>query len=328
MVDRSNHVLLVDDEPANLKVLSEALSGQGFSIAVATSGERALEQAQRWPPDLILLDALMLGMDGFETCRRLKASPATRDIPVVFITSLADTADRVRALELGAVDFVNKPFHRGELLARVKTQLALRSAMKSLAEKNLELERARAEIAATAEELRHGKEALDIEVARRTEELLVAKRALEAELEERRRAEEERLVLQRQLLEMSTPIIPISDRILAMPLIGLMDEERVARVLEAALSRTKESRTEVMILDITGVLRADERVAAGILSTARALRLLGARTVLTGIRPEMAQTLVALNVDFADIITKSTLQAGIAYAMHAITRAPTPPSLR
>jgi len=319
MVDRSNRVLLVDDEPANLKVLSDALSGQGFSIAVATGGERALEQVQRWPPDLILLDALMPGMDGYETCRRLKAAPATRDIPLVFITSLADTADRVRALELGAVDFVTKPFHRDELLARVKTQLALRGAMKSLAEKNLELEQAWAKVAAAAEELRRGKEALDIEVSRRTEELLVAKSALEAELEERRGAEEERLVLQRQILEMSTPIIPISDRILVMPLIGLMDEERVGRVLEAALRRTTESRAEVMILDITGVLRADERVASALLDTARALRLLGARTVLTGIRPDMAQALVALNVDFADIITKSTLQAGIAYAMQPIT---------
>jgi anti-anti-sigma regulatory factor len=200
--------------------------------------------------------------------------------------------------------------------------------MKSLAEKNLELERARAHVAAAAEELRRGKEALDIEVSRRTEELLVAKRALEAELDERRRAEVERLVLQRQILEMSTPIIPISDRILAMPLIGLMDEERVERVLQAALRRTTESHAEVMILDITGVLRADERVAAAILDTARALRLLGARTVLTGIRPDMAQALVALDVDFADITTKSTLQAGIAYAMHAITRAPAPHPLK
>ncbi|WP_437808761.1 response regulator [Sorangium sp. So ce1078] len=330
MPEQSHLVLLVDDEPANLKVLSDALSGQGFSIAVAAGGERALEQAQRRPPDLILLDALMPGMDGFETCRRLKAAPATRDVPLIFITCLNDSVDRVHALELGAVDFVSKPFDRDELLARVRTQLSLRSAMKSLTEKNLELERARAQVAEAAEELRRGKEALDLEVSRRTEELSAAKTALEAELEERRRAEAERLVLQQQILEMSTPIIPISDRILVMPLIGLMDEERAGRVLEAALRRTTESQAEVMILDITGVLRADERVAAAILDTARALRLLGARTVLTGIRPEMAQALVALNVEFADVMTKSTLQAGIAHAMHAITRAPTrqPPKAR
>lgn len=322
MPEDAHRILLVDDEPANLKVLSEALSGKGFSIAVASSGERVLEQAQRRPPDLILLDAMMPGIDGFEVCRRIKADPATRDIPIIFMTSLSDTADRVRALEFGAVDYLTKPFHRDELLVRVKTHLSLRSAMKSLSAKNLELERARANVVAAAEELQRGKDALDIEVARRTEELLAAKEALEAELAERQRAEAERILLQQQIIEMSTPIIPISDRILVMPLIGLMDEERAKRVLDAALQRTAESRAEVMIIDITGVPRADERAAAAILAMAHALQLLGARTVLTGIRPDLAHALVALGVDFTSIVTKSTLEAGISHAMNAIGRAP------
>jgi DNA-binding response OmpR family regulator/anti-anti-sigma regulatory factor len=314
-------VLLVDDEPANLKVLSETLSGQGFSIAVATGGEKVVEQAQRRPPDLIILDVRMHGIDGFEVCRRLKAEPATRDIPVIFMTSLTDVTDRVRGLDLGAVDYVTKPFQRDELLLRVKTQLALRGAMKALSAKNLELERARAEVLAAAEELQRGKDALELKVARRTEDLLAAKDALETELAERRRTEAERLLLQQQIIEMSTPIIPLSDRILVMPLIGLMDEERALRVLEAALQRTAESRAEVMIIDITGVPRADGRAAAAILNLAQALGLLGARTVLTGVRPEVAQALVALQVDFTNVIVKSTLEAGVTYAMAAIARA-------
>lgn len=322
-------VLLVDDDPSTLRVLSEVLSGQEFSIAVATDGDMVSAQVQRESPDLILLDALMPGMDGFEVCRRLKAEPATRDIPIIFTTSLIAAADRVRGLGLGAVDYVTKPFNRDELLARVRTQLALRSTAKLLSAKNFELERARAELVAVAEELQRGKDTLEIEVSRRTEELRDAKEALEVELSERRRAEEERLLLKEQIIaaqaarlaEMSTPIIPISDRILVMPLIGLMDEERAGRVLEAALQRTTESQAEVMILDITGVPRADERVAAAILNTARALRLLGAHTVLTGIRPEVAQALVALNVDFTDVVTQSTLQGGIAYATRVVAQA-------
>ena len=144
--------------------------------------------------------------------------------------------------------------------------------------------------------------------------------ALEAELEERRRAEAERATLEKQIHAMSTPIIPITDRILVMPLIGKMDAERAGRVLEAALERTVEAQAEVMILDITGIPRADDRVAATIMDTARALRLLGAHTVLTGIRPDVAQALVGLEVDFEDVVTKSTLQSGIAHAIRKTTR--------
>lgn len=139
----SSTVLVVDDEPADLKVLTEALSGQGFSIAVATSGERAIEQTRRRPPDVILLDAMMPAMAGFEVCRRLKAEPATESIRVIFMTALADMADRIRAFDLGAADFLTKPFHREELRARVKTQLHPHNAMKSLEAKNSELELAR-----------------------------------------------------------------------------------------------------------------------------------------------------------------------------------------
>ncbi|KYG03039.1 hypothetical protein BE21_53600 [Sorangium cellulosum] len=105
--DRHALVLLVDDDPSSLKLLSEALAGQPITLAVAIDGEMALRQIRREVPDLVLLDAVMPGLSGFEVCRRLKEDPATRGVPVLFMTVLSDTASRVRGLELGAVDYVS-----------------------------------------------------------------------------------------------------------------------------------------------------------------------------------------------------------------------------
>jgi two-component system, NtrC family, sensor kinase len=125
-------ILVVDDTPANLEVVVEALSDAGFEVAIATDGERAIRQANLSQPDLILLDVMMPILDGFETCRRLKASPATADIPVIFMTALSDTTDKVRGFNLGAVDYVTKPFQEAELIVRVTTQLKLRQLNQTL----------------------------------------------------------------------------------------------------------------------------------------------------------------------------------------------------
>ncbi len=137
-------ILIVDDIPSNLDVISDALSDMGFDVAIATSGERALQQVERKPPDLILLDVMMPGIDGFETCRRLKANSHTADIPVIFMTALSDLNSKVQALDLGAVDYVTKPFQEQEVLARVKTHLQLRHLTQTLeqqvAQKTAELQ--------------------------------------------------------------------------------------------------------------------------------------------------------------------------------------------
>lgn len=125
-------ILVVDDTPANLEVVAEALSDAGFEVAIATDGERAIKQAMLSEPDLILLDVMMPGMDGFETCRHLKASASTCDIPVIFMTALSDTTDKVRGFNLGAVDYVTKPFHEAELIVRVNTHLKLRQLNQTL----------------------------------------------------------------------------------------------------------------------------------------------------------------------------------------------------
>lgn len=125
-------ILIVDDTPANLDVISEALSDAGFDVAIATSGERALQQVEYELPALILLDVMMPGIDGFETCKRLKENPKTRNIPIIFMTALSDVENKVRALELGAVDYVTKPFQEHEVLARVKTHIQLYSLTQNL----------------------------------------------------------------------------------------------------------------------------------------------------------------------------------------------------
>ena len=125
-------ILMVDDTPANLGVLFELLSDSGFRVLVAEDGPSALTRAAYVKPDLILLDIMMPGMDGFEVCARLKQQAETAAIPVIFMTALSDTEDKVRGFELGAVDYIAKPFQDSEVLARVRTHLALQNLQRQL----------------------------------------------------------------------------------------------------------------------------------------------------------------------------------------------------
>ncbi|MES2153228.1 MAG: diguanylate cyclase [Pseudomonadota bacterium] len=124
---REAAILIVDDAPANLGVLRKMMIGQGYQTFVANSGERAVSIARRVHPDLILLDVVMPGMDGFETCRQLKAHPGTRRIPVIFMSALTDTDDIVTGFDNGAVDYISKPLRMAEVCARVRTQLHIHS---------------------------------------------------------------------------------------------------------------------------------------------------------------------------------------------------------
>lgn len=117
-------VLLVDDSPDSLSFLTEALEETGYSVLIATSGASALSIADRITPDLILLDAVMPGMDGFETCQRLKAHGAVAQVPVIFMTGLTETEHVVRALGAGGVDYLTKPINVDELRARIRVHLA------------------------------------------------------------------------------------------------------------------------------------------------------------------------------------------------------------
>ena len=137
---KKTKVLIVDDTPENIQVLMGTLKDQ-YAIVAAINGEKALKMAVADPPpDLILLDIMMPGMDGFEVCRRLKADPETRDIPVIFLSALDDTANKVKGFMTGAVDYISKPFQPEEVHVRVNTHLTMNRLKQSLAEKNKELQ--------------------------------------------------------------------------------------------------------------------------------------------------------------------------------------------
>lgn len=138
-------MLLVDDTPANLGVLFDHLDEHGYRVLVAEDGREAVDLAGRVHPDVILLDVMMPGMDGFETCRQLKGEVATSDIPVIFMTALTDTRDKVTGFHAGAVDYVTKPFQHEEVLARVRTHVEMRRLEARLRAQNARLEREVAE---------------------------------------------------------------------------------------------------------------------------------------------------------------------------------------
>jgi len=133
-------ILIVDDTPTNLGMLCDFLTDSGFEVLVAIDGESAIEQAVYAQPNLILLDVLMPRIDGFETCRRLKANPSTQDIPVIFMTALCETVNKVRGFKVGAVDYVTKPIQPEELLARITNHLTIQNLQKELQKQNLQLQ--------------------------------------------------------------------------------------------------------------------------------------------------------------------------------------------
>ena len=119
-------ILVVDDLPDNLRLLSNLLVQAGYDVRRAPDGAIALQNVPRFKPDLIMLDIMMPDLDGYEVCQQLKADPATRDIPIIFLSALDLTFDKVRAFEVGGADYIHKPFHPAEVLARVKHQLRIR----------------------------------------------------------------------------------------------------------------------------------------------------------------------------------------------------------
>ncbi|MGJ5675399.1 MAG: sensor histidine kinase [Nostochopsis sp.] len=141
-ISQENTILVVDDTPTNLQVLFDLLSEQGYRVAIAKSGETALQRLQSSQPNLILLDVMMPGIDGFETCQCLKNDSSTRDIPVIFMTALSDSVDKVKGLSLGAVDYITKPIQHEEVLARIRVHLQLRNATRVMEQRTYELNQA------------------------------------------------------------------------------------------------------------------------------------------------------------------------------------------
>jgi diguanylate cyclase (GGDEF)-like protein len=135
------NILIVDDVEDNLEILGDLLTFDGYHVQTAQSGEGALTLVQESRPDLILLDILMPGMDGFEVCNRLKADENTKDIPVIFVSSMTDIDSKVQGFKVGGIDYINKPFQHAEILVRVNTHVTMLRMRKHLEEQNAELER-------------------------------------------------------------------------------------------------------------------------------------------------------------------------------------------
>ena len=207
---KEHNILIVDDNPTNLAVIVDYLEESGLNILVSQDGESSLKRAKYAQPGIILLDVLMPGIDGYETCRRLKKEPATKDIPIIFMTALSSTDDKVKGFEVGAVDYVTKPIQPEEVLARIKLHLQLRFMTQTLARQNelltLEIEqrkivetrlheindRLQNEVhdRITAEKaLSQLNEELEKRVEQRTVELKQSNRLLHQEIGERKQAE-------------------------------------------------------------------------------------------------------------------------------------------
>lgn len=146
-------ILIVDDNPINLNLLSSMLFDRKYHVRVATSGRRALAATRSCLPDLVMLDITMPEMDGYEVCQQLKADPRSRDVPVIFISALDEVMDKVRAFEVGGVDYVTKPFQFEEVLARIENQLKISRLQKDLETKNAELARKNEELTRSREDL-------------------------------------------------------------------------------------------------------------------------------------------------------------------------------
>jgi PAS domain S-box-containing protein len=153
-------ILVVDDNPDNLELLFFSLSDSDFTIEFATDGKSAIQKVEDSQPDIILLDVMMPGIDGFETCRRLKANESSKDIPVIFMTALSETVDKVTGFSVGAVDYITKPIQAEDLKARVTTHLTIRNLNRSLMEQNQRLQQEIKERQQKEEELRLSNQAI------------------------------------------------------------------------------------------------------------------------------------------------------------------------
>ncbi|MEM8676302.1 MAG: response regulator [Cyanobacteria bacterium P01_G01_bin.67] len=209
--DIKNHnILIVDDNPTNLSVIVDYLEGSGLNVLVSQDGKSSLKRAKYAKPGIILLDVLMPGIDGYETCRRLKSEPETQNIPIIFMTALSSTEDKVKGFEAGAVDYVTKPIQPAEVLARIKLHLQLRFMTQTLTRQNevlkVEVEQRKAvqsrlrtinakleqeaqERVAAQKALKQLNLELEVRVAKRTKLLAQSNQQLQQEIADRKQAE-------------------------------------------------------------------------------------------------------------------------------------------
>jgi anti-anti-sigma factor len=304
MNDHPIKVLLVEDNPGDARLLREMLAevgGISFELEYADQLSSGLERLAVEGIDLILLDLSLPDSQGLDTFARANAQAP--QVPIIVLSGLDDEVLAVKAVREGAQDYLVKGLVDSNLLAR-----AIRYA----------IERKKAE-----EALRKARDELERRVEARTVELSKANAMLKEQITERKQAEEERARLQQEIIEaqrlalreLSTPIVPVLEGVLVLPLVGGIDTRRAQQIMETLLEAIGQHQAEVVLIDITGVPVVDTGVAHHLLQVTRAAALLGAKCVLVGISPEVAQTIVALGLNLSGITTKADLQAGIEYAL-------------
>lgn len=185
------NILIVDDTPANLELLNTILTRAGYEVCVAVDGSTGLEGARYGKPDLVLLDIMMPGMNGYDVCRFLKEDRETCDIPVIFISALDDALDKVKAFTVGGTDYISKPFQFKEVLARVRNQLTIRDLQQRLREQNQRLQQEIGDRALAEAEVRQLNEQLEERVQKRTAQLEAANSQLQTEIQQRKRVQEQ-----------------------------------------------------------------------------------------------------------------------------------------
>ena len=324
------NILMVDDHPQNLLALEAVLGDMGQNLVRANSGREALKHLLDQEFALILLDVQMPGLDGYETAALAREREQSRHTPIIFLTAINQSDAQVfKGYSSGAVDYMFKPFVPEVLRAKVSVFVDLyrstqevRRQAELLRLANDELENEIAERRKAEEALHKVHEELEARVERRTVQLARANAELEAQAAERLRAEQDRARLQEEVIrmqaamleELSTPLIPLSDAVVIMPLVGTIDSKRAEQILAVVSQGVVSKGARVAIIDITGVPTVDTHVASVLIRASQAVRLLGAEVVLTGIRSKVARALVELGVDLGGLVTRGSLQAGITYA--------------
>jgi PAS domain S-box-containing protein len=236
--DASFIILIVDDLPANIGILMKYLENYGFRILVAMDGEKALETAMKIHPDLILLDVMMPGINGFETCARLKADANLRDIPVLFTSALSDTIDKVKGFRAGGVDYITKPFQVEEVLARIQTHLALSIMKRRLTEQNEQLR-------ISKDLLQKANADLEEKVKERTSNLYETNQKLREEISERIYTEQE-LFRKNNELERTYEELADADERLKAQYSVLEEKQRELQLVKDRYLNVVEDQTELI----------------------------------------------------------------------------------